>query len=144
MTRLHLTFALPALLLLASCAAPRQDVWLKPGTASLRAEQVFLGCAAQARRDFPERNQIATAPRVTIGTGICRSGFCLGVNNSPEIFSTDRNDPLRDRAVAACMQDKGYFQTSLPRCPAGAARPLAEHPADTGGLCLINGQTLAR
>lgn len=144
MTRPYLILALPALLVLAGCAAPRQDVWLKPGTASLRAEQAFLGCSADARRNFPERSRIATAPRVTIETGICRSGFCLGVNNTPEVFSSDRNAPLRDRAVAACMQDKGYFQTSLPRCPAGAARPLAKHPADPAGLCLINGQTLAR
>lgn len=144
MTRLHLALSALVLALTVGCAPARQDVWLKPGTTSLRAEQDFLSCAARARRDFPERPRIATAPRVTIGTGLCRSGVCVGVNNSPEIFETDRNEPLRVRAVAACMQARGYAPASLPRCPAGAARPLAEQPSDTAGLCLINGQTLTR
>ncbi|WP_179380018.1 hypothetical protein [Jannaschia marina] len=134
--------ALP-LLLLAACAGGPEPVWLKPGTPSLRAEQDFLACAAEARRDFPERSRIATAPRITLGGGLCRSGVCVGAHNTPDVFDTDRNEPLRDRAVDACMTAKGYQKASLPPCPGGAARVLQSQPYDTRGLCVSNGRIAA-
>jgi len=117
-------------------------VWLKPGTPTLAAEQDFLACSAQARRDFPETRRITTAPSVTIGGGICRDGICVGVNDRPDVFETDQNGPLRSRAVNACMEAKGYRQTALPACPADATS-LASQPFDTIGLCVANGRIAA-
>ncbi|SDZ46206.1 hypothetical protein SAMN05444004_11566 [Jannaschia faecimaris] len=143
MLRLIAIIALPLPLLLVSCAPTPAPVWLKPGTASLRAEQDFLACAAQARRDFPERHRIATAPRVTIGGGLCRSGLCVGVNDTPDVFDTDHNEPLRQRAVEVCMQAQGYRQENLPACPAGPVAALQSMPFDTRGLCVANGRIAA-
>ena len=136
---------LPPLALLTACAAATEPVWLKPGTASLRAEQDFLQCAAQARRDFPQASRITTAPRVTIGGGLCRDGICLGTNTGPDVFDIDPNDPLRERAVNACMQAQGYQQTTLPACPSGATvSVLSSQPFDTRGVCVTNGRIAAR
>ncbi len=134
--------ALP--LLLAACAAGGQTVWLSPGAPALRAEQEFLDCAARARRDFPPNIRIATAPRITLGTGICRNRFCVGANTAPDIYDTDRDDPLRARALDACMQAKGYREATLPACPAGTpVTVLQSQPFDTRGTCVANGRLAA-
>ncbi|SFI29731.1 hypothetical protein [Jannaschia pohangensis] len=130
---------LPLFLFLAACGIGTSPVWLKPGTPTLTAEQDFLACAAQARRDFPETRRITTAPSVVIGGGLCRDGVCVGVNDRPDVFETDRNDPLRARAINACMEAKGYQRTTLPVCAAGATQ-LASQPFDTRGLCVANGR----
>lgn len=132
-----------ALAFLVGCAPSSEPTWLNPGTPALQAEQDFLGCAAQARRDFPELFRITTAPRVTIGGGFCRSNVCVGANNAPVIFDSDRNEPLRSRSVAACMQAKGYRQADLPQCTGGTVTPLQSHPFDTRGVCVTNGRLAA-
>lgn len=141
MTR-TLIFALPVFL--AACAAGPSAVWVNPGVQALQAEQDFLACAAQARRDFPETYRIATAPRVTLGGGICRDRFCVGTSTGPEVFDTDRNEPLRERSLTACMQSKGYRQATVPACPAGApVTQLQSQPFDTRGTCVANGRLAA-
>ena len=142
MRRLLALAALP--LALAACAAPRETVWFAPGTPSLEAEQAFLGCAAEARRDFPERYRIATAPRITLGGGFCRGRGCIGLDTAPEVFDTDANAALRARSVDACMQAKGYRETVLPGCPAGPVTVLQSQPFDTRGLCVANGRIATR
>ncbi|CTQ34085.1 hypothetical protein [Jannaschia rubra] len=130
---------LAPLLLLAACAAP-EPVWIKPGTPALTAEQEFLACAAQARRDFPERSRIATAPSVIIGARSCTGNFCIGGYNGPDIYDYDRNEPLRERSLNACMAAKGYRAADLPACPRGQVAVLQSQPFDTRGLCNANGR----
>ncbi len=140
---------LPFLALLAACAAGGSEpVWLKPGTPALAAEQDFLACAAQARRDFPPDRRIATAPRVTIGVGSCDGAFCVGAAQGiggvygPDIYDRDASEPLRERALDACMATKGYVERVLPRCT-GTAVTLPSQPADATGLCVANGRLAA-
>ncbi|CTQ50689.1 hypothetical protein [Jannaschia donghaensis] len=141
MNRFLTCIALPFVLI--GCAPTLDPVWVNPGAPALQAEQDFLACSARARQDFPERSRITTSPRITLGTGLCRSGACIGVGTGSEVFDSDRNEPLRTRAVDACMQAKGYRQASLPACPAGSATVLASQPFDTRGLCVANGRIAA-
>ncbi|MCK0166581.1 hypothetical protein MWU52_03360 [Jannaschia sp. S6380] len=132
-----------ALVALSACAPAPDPVWLKPGTPALAAERAFLSCAAEARRDFPERDRIATAPRVVLGGRVCDGNICLGGYNGPDIYSYDRNGPLRERALAACMAAEGYRAADLPACPWGEATLLQSQPFDTTGLCVIDGRIAA-
>lgn len=138
--------SLPLLALLAACAGTGSEpVWLKPGTPALAAEQDFLACAAEARRDFPADRRIATAPRVTVGVGVrrCSGGFCYGgFGQDPVIYDRDVNAGLRDRALDLCMATRGYVERSLPRCTTSAAR-LQSQPFDTTGLCVADGRVAA-
>lgn len=153
-------YALPLLLLLAGCVAgPTEPVWLKPGTPALAAEQDFLACAAQARRDFPPDRRIAVSPRVTIGVGIGNrrrhGGFGyggiggiggyngLGGYGGAEVYERDGNSALRARSLDACMLAKGYGERRLPKCTARVTEQLQSQPFDTTGLCLRNGRISA-
>lgn len=139
--------ALPLLLLLAACVpGGTEPIWLKPGASALAAEQDYLACAAQARRDFPADRRIAVAPRVTIGIGRCRGNFCFGGTDNfggfggADVYERDANAGLRERALNLCMAQKGYGERRLPVCTARTTSPLQSQPFDTTGLCIRNGR----
>ncbi|MFO6463322.1 hypothetical protein ACK8OR_02930 [Jannaschia sp. KMU-145] len=132
---------LAPLALLAACAAADRPVWLKPGVEAATAEQEFLSCAAAAQAQFPAATGIATAPRITLGGRVCEGSVCIGAAG-PDVFDYDRNDSLRDRAIAACMGAKGYDLATLPAC-SGAVTPLRSHPFDARGVCVTGDGTLA-
>ena len=138
---------LALVLLLAACAGQSTvPVWLNPGTPALRAEQDFLSCASNAERSFPERRGLGTIG-VSVGTGFCRGSFCLGGTRG--IANTGsrrdaRNEALRDRALDACLQARGYTQTTLPACPPGPVTVLQSQPFDTRGLCVTDGRIATR
>lgn len=138
--------SLPLMAVLAACVGTgSQPVWLKPGTPALAAEQDFLACAAQARRDFPADVRITSRPNVTIGIGArrCDGPFCYGgFNQAPIISERDANEDLRDRALDLCMTTRGYAERALPRCTTSAAI-LASQPFDTTGLCVADGRIAA-
>ena len=138
--------AFPLILLVASCAGTATErVWLRPGTPALAAEQDFLSCAAQARRDFPAERRLDVGPRVSVGIGVgrCRGNLCYGVSNAaPILRERDASADLRERAVDACMLSKGYGERALPRCTATAA-VLPSQPFDTRGLCAADGRVAA-
>lgn len=132
---------------LAACAGQSTvPVWVNPGTLALTAEQDFLSCAAQAERDFPAR-PARSSIGISVGTGFCRGNFCLGGARQVGGFDerrASRNDVLRDRALDACMQARGYAETALPACPAGTVTVLQSQPFDTRGLCVAEGKIASR
>ena len=108
--------SIPLLLALASCVGTgTEPVWIKPGTPALAAEQDFLACAAQARRDFPPDRRLSVTPRVVaLPEGVARSvGQAAAARRSKRACATD--------AVTVSCAPPPICRTTI---DAVAARPM--------------------
>lgn len=97
----------------------------KTGATYAEIDRAATECQISAAQRVPPNVQVHTTPTYTspsqtycnrIGTQV----LCNTVGGDTyggQTYSTDANEPLRQKAVQMCMGDRGYRFVSIPACP---------------------------
>jgi len=92
--------AVIAFLALSGCVS--QEFYVKSNVTFDRYNRDVVACQTEVTQAIPSNTQVTFDP-ITFW-----------------IYSTDRNDKLRQSAMGICMRDKGYTQVELPYCTKNA------------------------